>query len=426
MTSETPIPEWPDDDFIRRAPLIASDVAQLLSDEPRWVHRRVETVTFNSDDSLRRRTSVDFTVPLFIDREGHHPSGEIVYVPLSLLDSLENFDLEDEAGNALPMISRASNGRVAAEILIQQAEEALQAQSQPAELLPANRASLSALAGELSDEDLEDSDDPAVNAQAELIVNDEIARGFIGELGHNFILLVPLEAKPGDHRVIKFAYDGEYSGRVEVWKISRVGMCLVARVNGFRAKARNALEILSVASFETGFVVVALSDAQSYHVEISFPDEVVAEAGLMSFYGHDEPELLDAKTGSGRLHLYGASSEPDAWGWVNVNFFLRPGLVWPVFLLSAVTTAALAGGLLAHYWWIYLKAPMPRQRWLLRCRRSSPLSSPRGSHRLVRRMFKGLRGLVFGSALISFAAAATLALNLPRVPGPEPLMSGAF
>ena len=28
-------------------------------------------------------------------------------------------------------------------------------------------------------------------------------------------------------------------------------------------------------------------------------------------------------------------------------------------------------------------------------------------------MFKGLRGLVFGSALISFAAAATLALNLP-------------
>ena len=312
MTSETPIPEWPDDDFIRRAPLIASDVAQLLSDEPRWVHRRVETVTFNSDDSLRRRTSVDFTVPLFIDREGHHPSGEIVYVPLSLLDSLENFDLEDEAGNALPMISRASNGRVAAEILIQQAEEALQAQSQPAELLPANRASLSALAGELSDEDLEDSDDPAVNAQAELIVNDEIARGFIGELGHNFILLVPLEAKPGDHRVIKFAYDGEYSGRVEVWESTEWGS-VSRQGERIRVKARNALEILSVASFETGFVVVALSDAQSYHVEISFPDEVVAEAGLMSFYGHDEPELLDAKTGSGRLHLYGASSEPDAW-----------------------------------------------------------------------------------------------------------------
>jgi hypothetical protein len=102
---------WPAEDFNVIAPAIAVDVALLLSDEPRWVHRRVETVTYRDETSLRRQTSVDFTIPKWVDVYPTGHGSEIVYIPITLLDKrlLEDFDLRDEAGTVLSLLPRAEN-----------------------------------------------------------------------------------------------------------------------------------------------------------------------------------------------------------------------------------------------------------------------------------------------------------------------------
>jgi hypothetical protein len=413
-TVDSSVPDWPDDDFALHVSELAADVAQLLSDEPRWVHRRVETVTFHDDVSLRRRTSVDFTVPNFLKSQ-HTRTGGVIYVPLSLLEKriLEDFDLRDESGAALPMVSRAMNSRLSGEILIQQAVEALRAQSLPTELHEANRTSLMALAGPTQTDDALDSDAPEAIAQAKLIVSDEIARGFIQELGANFVLLAPIRATPGDHRVVKFAYDAEYFSHSEL-PAGEEGASLTRRVyERCKVKARNALEVFGIAPFSTGFLVLALADTQSYHVEVSGPDEVGMETWLMRFGTEQEPTLLDSSNGSRRVHLHGGSDNPpNSWGLVGVEFFLRPGVVWPVCLLSGITTATLAVGLMAHLWWDLPRSGDAAAALIVALPTFfAPAVAP-GSHRLVRRMFKGLRSLVFVSALISFVAAASLALNL--------------
>lgn len=412
MRSITPM--WPDDDFDTRAPAIASDIAQLLADEPRWVHRRVETVTFNDDASLRRHTSVDFTLPSFIDPKAHDPSGQVVYVPLSLLEKrvLENFDIRDEAGTALPVLPRRQNARVATEVLVQQAQEALRAKGLPDALHEANKASLAALSGETEWDETIDVDVPDAVEQANRIIEDEVALGFIQELGGNFILLVPLRAKPGDHRIVKFAYDGEYFPHPHLRNEPDWGRRRRA-IDWCRVKARNALEVLSIASFRTGFAVLAISDAQSYHVELNIPAEVVAEAQLFRFDADAEGRLLAARRGVSRLHLYAGNDHPhDSWAWVSADFFLRPGVIFPVALLSVVTTFTLLGGLLAHFWWNLPKSADTAATLVVALPTFfAPAAAP-GTHRLVRRMFKGLRSLVFASALVSFAAAASLALNI--------------
>src|SRR4051812_46948176 len=58
-----------------------------------WVHRRTETFRFLDAYTVRRRMSVDFTLP-----EGRHLAlGETVFVPLMILrkENLRNFDITD-------------------------------------------------------------------------------------------------------------------------------------------------------------------------------------------------------------------------------------------------------------------------------------------------------------------------------------------
>lgn len=108
-------------------PLSAEDRAQgfitlnLITQWDRWVERRVEQVQFVSTSSFGRRHSVDFrmheeifgTPPLRWDKKGIH------YVPLVLLhkQALRNFDLRDESGAALPMVSRHKNASIGAAAL---------------------------------------------------------------------------------------------------------------------------------------------------------------------------------------------------------------------------------------------------------------------------------------------------------------------
>ena len=54
---------WPDDLLRARAPTIGPALQQLIDNEPRWIHRRVERIELTSTTQLVRTVEADLTVP---------------------------------------------------------------------------------------------------------------------------------------------------------------------------------------------------------------------------------------------------------------------------------------------------------------------------------------------------------------------------
>ncbi|HLB21365.1 MAG TPA: hypothetical protein VK605_04610 [Solirubrobacteraceae bacterium] len=88
----------------------------LLVLEPRsWINRRVEQVGYLDEKTVRRRITIDFTVPRFEDG-----SESLPYVPVAQLakHKLVNFDLRDASGSALPMLTAEHNERLSSSLLL--------------------------------------------------------------------------------------------------------------------------------------------------------------------------------------------------------------------------------------------------------------------------------------------------------------------
>lgn len=83
----------------------------LISEWSRWLERRVETVRFLDADTVSRNVSVDFIspqVPTFLARTNE----DVTFVPLGTLlkRELVSFDLRDEEGRPMPLLSGRQNG----------------------------------------------------------------------------------------------------------------------------------------------------------------------------------------------------------------------------------------------------------------------------------------------------------------------------
>ncbi|MDP9133324.1 MAG: hypothetical protein M3N56_00670 [Actinomycetota bacterium] len=108
---------WPGEDFEELAGDIAGAAAVLLR-HPAWRHRRVETLTVLSHEQVRRHVSVDFTVP-----HEHHEelrlSAEEFVVPLAWLVKrpLVHFDLRNEEGHSIPLLTAEQNAAIDRELL---------------------------------------------------------------------------------------------------------------------------------------------------------------------------------------------------------------------------------------------------------------------------------------------------------------------
>jgi hypothetical protein len=85
----------------------------LLLSSPAWVHRRVESVSFLDHRTVRRRVSVDFTVPESAPRLSMDGS-EFRIVPLTIMrrKSLVRFDLRDEHDATVPLLGLRQNQKV--------------------------------------------------------------------------------------------------------------------------------------------------------------------------------------------------------------------------------------------------------------------------------------------------------------------------
>jgi len=173
-------------------------------------HGRIETFTFRDADTVRRRISVDFTLP----PSSTLSDGDMALVPLMLLTKgdLRNLDVRNAPGEALPVLSTAQNG-TASVLGLKGVLERL------VERLPADDPDRSVDDGALSrivcarppHQDVTEAQLAlkALNRQLKYAAADTRPRieDFVVELERDFMLLVPLEYWPGQRHVCKLSYD---------------------------------------------------------------------------------------------------------------------------------------------------------------------------------------------------------------------------
>jgi hypothetical protein len=191
-------------------------VFALMADWQAWIARRVETVTFLDADTVRRQVSVDFTVPKLptvIELDGQ----PLHFLPLTLLRKrrLTHFDLCDETGRALPLVTRRANGPLAASAL---AEAAMAFQPDP-QLRSIPRGNLSAELWRMATLPAGDArktwrdlaqtrsgENPAERDLRDALTKSWHFLSLANDLTRNFLVVTPLFAQSGDRRIIKFAY----------------------------------------------------------------------------------------------------------------------------------------------------------------------------------------------------------------------------
>jgi hypothetical protein len=78
-----------------------------------WIERSVEQYAFISSETVRRSISLDFRLPF----DPNIPVDRMVAIPLLIpaKESLRNFDIRDEAGKTLSVLSARENGELASQ-----------------------------------------------------------------------------------------------------------------------------------------------------------------------------------------------------------------------------------------------------------------------------------------------------------------------
>ena len=351
----------------------------------RWVHRRVESVRFYDTDLVRRRVSVDFTLPRAVRPE---TADARAYVPLALLQKgpLTNFDLRDELGAPLPLLTTSQAGRLVFDELVAIAAGAL-APGDDADALRALLWDVVVGDPQTAAERLGtiESDWPHVWAHAPL-------RGLVKTLAPSFLVIAPLyDARR--RRVLKFAYDAP--SRRETGRVERVLMSL-----GWAAR-RNAFPLPNVG--RTG----------SYHFELAHEPDLEVAADIFAVDPESEERLPAVGTPqfAPAAHAYLPSPPPwsrgvaRVWARVPRAGFLR-GAPWiAVFTAVALTIA-----------WFELPEIARDGKevgpliLIVPTILAAYLGRP-GEHPIASELLLGARVLLLAAGLASFAAAAVLALG---------------
>jgi hypothetical protein len=374
---------------------VAPAVFWLLLRPHDWVHRRVESVTFTDVSTVRRRVSVDFTLPHGLPAVTKPDGKRIQLVPLTLLAKrrLRRFDLRDEQGRSLPLLTATQNGAVATAMLEALAESILR----DGELNDEVRSILQRIAAH----EPRGAEAALLELRAATGPQREILRhlnhepqfyALAQDLALNFAALTFLAESDGVRRIVKFAYDERPS-------------------HGF-LKGK-AIEQLGWRASEFRFVTPSVDDAQSYHFEIEAPIELGIVTASLDVKGPTGETWGDADDGVLRTaHLYVSDVSRGARGIATVKLLpRRAGLVRSSMLATVFVASVLTW---ARFHLLSLSTDVDGAIPLLLALPGllAAYTARPGEHALATEMLLGLRALVLGSGLCSFMAAGALAGRL--------------
>lgn len=242
---------WPGEEIEERASDIADAADRLLREPAAWRHRRVETLTMLSHEQVRRHVSVDFTVPIGLRESLRLSDADEFAVPLAFLAKrpLVHFDLRNEEGHSIPLLTAEQNTMIARELLYQSLDADLNEQG-------AADAAVVAEAGEVIEAVLRDHEAGGAIDELErrygLRRLDDF-RATTAIIARSFVLWAVVRGVER-RRVFKFTYDEPYS--------LRPGLAYVYGAPG-------------------------CAEAWSYHLEVAVPTDLKARS----------TRLWDAETG---------------------------------------------------------------------------------------------------------------------------------
>jgi hypothetical protein len=369
---DLPLPIEPYIDAIGRG---AGDaLAGLLLAQDMWVHRRVETLDVLSAEMMRRQVSVDFTVPPPL-RDALSVDATQWIVPLAMLrkQRLRNFDLLDEAEQAVPALSRPQNMLLGGAALL-----ALVAgvQREPAPELVERLLAIVRAPDPQSGRGLL----AELEAGGDDLLEHEEIKALLSDLAENYALCALVDGVDR-RRVMKFRYDAFLSARA--------------------ARLAPGLDIRLDAPGAAGV---------SYHAEVLLPDELRSVGSVLADRATDE--LYDEDAEADRVSLHGLEVPRDAEPEIVVS--ARPerrGFPNAALGVGLVVSAVLAVGALMGDIDAAVAGP-PISVLLAASALFAGAVVRAGEHRMVGVLFAGPRVALVLVGVAAVAAATALAFEL--------------
>jgi hypothetical protein len=403
---------------------LATGIIGLLINRRAWVHRRVETIEFLDDTWVRRRVSVDFTVPKSSTYQNAMSplAPGFAMLPIHLLRKrlLRNFDMRDHDGAALPILTKEQNQLLGDALVMSQVMRVSREQNLPA-VTPATSQlkELIDLVHEGSAENARSTRQAlferyaaagTANALSVALSGDTVVVPLMKELASDFHLCVTIRADPAERRVVKFSY-AELVGPVAHVRGP------IGYTGGFGPAARPfvgtspPIGARELGTAVTGFIrklgdllgwgpmVIAtetmVGTAESTHIEVPAPEESFIEKASLVLLSDDgtEGEEIARDGPTQRLHMQVSSIAQPAYCKLRLSVRLRArGPVVAALFTTAGTAVLLSGGLAVRWVWnTQLVGETPALVLLaIPGIYAAYLFGP-GQHQLVRKLFVGLR-----------------------------------
>jgi hypothetical protein len=201
--------------------------AALLGEERPWVFRRKESVTVIDEATIRRQMSVDFSLDVieelsdFKEVCGRVFGEDLCVVPLFILDkdpaSALSFDLEDETGRTLSLMTTQENAEISAVTLKVLAAQKLERHlgrplpeglaGKLQQLATSNTTDGEEWLRRLEDPFLEDADLEEIGCLLDRDNDEGEMRWWMETLAVASIVMVTFDSIPSHRRIIKIAYE---------------------------------------------------------------------------------------------------------------------------------------------------------------------------------------------------------------------------
>ncbi|MDP1849973.1 MAG: hypothetical protein Q8K79_19465 [Solirubrobacteraceae bacterium] len=383
---------WPEELYEAAAWPVALACLELLTDEARWIHRRVETVDLLTHELVRRQVTVEFTLPEPLRADLRIGPAGPWCVPIAILEKqpLRHFDLR-EHDEWRPILGREHNGPIAAAVVVAAARLAVA----PADLDPIVRQLLERVA----DSDLADARAALAelrgqapdHPQAAAILDDETSGYFLATFAESY-MLIALLAEPGGRRIVKYSYDEHL------------------QPGGRASRARRLARRLGWSPLVIDVAVPTAAHAVSYHAEVIVPEELRLDAWIVDtrterLLSTDIERAVDRAS----LHAPRVTLDADPL-LVTAISAERADLPTLAFATSAVTaTLLLLGAAFGDF-----ESPTAGSAVALLLAGGVLFATAvarSGEHRLVRGIFAGPRWLLSIVAVAALAAAASVAFG---------------
>ena len=383
---------WPEALYEEAAWPVALACLQLLSDEPRWIHRRVETVDLLTQELVRRQISVDFTLPEPLLDDLRIGDDGPWCAPLAILEKrpLRNFDLR-EHDEWRSILGASTGGPIAAGIVTAAAQLAIA----PDTLDP----DVASLLTRIARSDLEEARTTMEQlrsraehvAQIAKILTDETSGYFLATFAESYMLIALLGEARG-RRILKYAYEEHL------------------RLGGHASRPRRLARRLGWSPFVVDVAVPTAAHAASYHAEVIVPEELRLDAWIVDTRA-DELLSTDIERSVVRASLHAPRVALDAAPLLVAAIVPeRADLPTLAFATSAVTSLLLLCGAIFGD----LATPTAGSSVALLLAGSVLFATTvarSGEHRLVRGIFAGPRWLLSIVAVAALAAAASVAFG---------------